>query len=171
MNNEHITDRQAQEFLDSKSVKDPRVLAHINICAECRNLIELYASIYKDLSNPIPALAPAALTDRIMAGLPEPEKNSRRSQILNTFFFIGLGIIMLGITQYFTDLVPVGKNMLDSLAPSLNMQKGVIMDTGSFSPDALEKFKLLFVTAGILGGVYLLDRIFSKKRFLSRVII
>lgn len=171
MKSEHLTDKQIQEYLDAGKHKDQIIQKHISICEECRRLVEIYSALYRDLAAPVSAAIPIGIADSVLVRIPAYERRAKKTEYMNILLFIGLGVLLLGVTQYFTDLLPVGRDMLNSLVPSLDLQNGISVESGMAAEEFLSKYRLWIMTFGVLGGVYLFDRVILKKRIFTGMFV
>jgi hypothetical protein len=152
MSQEHLNDKQIQDYLDNRMPdKSSFVANHLRQCTQCRHELALYRELYMTLEkDPLPKL-PADFADRVIARL--PVAGGSRWDKLESGFIAGIILVTLAVSTYFVNPLPLlietGKSLWHSL-PFLNS-------------DVLTKLNgnLSLLLIAVL--IFLLVEVFDKK--------
>ena len=152
MSQEHLNDKQIQDYLDNRTPdKSSFVANHLRQCTRCRQELALYRELYMTLEkDPLPKL-PVDFADKVIARL--PVAGGSRWDKLESGFIAAIILVTLAVSTYFVNPLPLlietGKSLWHNL-PFLNS-------------DLLSKLNgnLSLLLIAVL--IFLLVEVFDKK--------
>jgi len=167
---DHLTDRQLQEYLDGIIDKSDPLVRHLDSCPRCRQALQEYKQLYTTIENePVPELSPA-FADNVLARLPETAGVSEAETFAGRFrlrdslvFFIAVAAV-IAAAVYFVDLSSILKPFAGAAASKPDFSDNRLL-ASLLSEIRLLDFDISIVTFVILTllGIGAIDRIIRHR--------
>lgn len=159
----HLTDEELQDYMDGNLSAEQKITCsrHLQACDFCRDEIELYQSLSKQLGSESGFSLSHRFSKAVMAKIQPESLGSVHGQLWSVFLSL-LGIVVgLNITFYFFDFSAVIKEIKSIPTPNYALVPESISTLKNTASGYNIDFSLLFfagLTLGILGLVDYLIR-------------
>jgi len=161
MNSTHLTENQLQEYLDHSLSNPAPVENHLALCPACREEISLYQQLYRQLQAPPPFNLPQDFTHIVAEAAFSAKKSAFKTNILNMLLITFLTAAAIAFAIPYFNFQSLGKEMVDSIMPQINLNSTAVTDNFSVSPDAWAKYKIWIYCAAALLFTLLLENILA----------
>ena len=168
MSNEHLSDEQIQEILDTQAFGDAPFLPwHLKICRHCQDRYRSFQRLYEGLAVDPGFILPPHFADSVLERIPVPRPAFYKSRLFPIALACGVGALILSGLLIFVNLKPLADGSLrivDSLLLAFRPLVGPFRELFSWFSGSAK----LFVYGGLgLLGASLLDH-FLRRQLLHR---
>ena len=99
MNNIHPYEKELQQYALGKSDADPKVIAHIESCSDCRAEVSMYQMLFSEIKEQPPASFDFDVQELVLSKLPKTNTGLSTDDIIAGFLVI-FACFCIGIPVY-----------------------------------------------------------------------